>query len=65
MPKLTLDIIMEACERTMFDGEMVGFCIDCGVEHDNCEPDARKYTCEACGKNKVYGAEEILLMVGP
>ena len=39
-----------------------GFCIECGAERDCCEPDAREYQCEDCGKNKVYGAEELLIM---
>lgn len=44
------------------DHRMVGFCIECGTEHDCLEPDAREVECEdGCGK-KVYGAEEILMM---
>lgn len=39
-----------------------GYCIECGAEHDCCEPDAREYPCEECGLNKVYGAEEIIMM---
>lgn len=39
-----------------------GFCLACGEPANGCEPDARKYTCETCGANAVYGAEEILLM---
>lgn len=39
-----------------------GFCIACGAEQDGCEPDARKYECESCGENRVYGLEELLLM---
>jgi len=36
-----------------------GFCIDCGSEHSNCEPDARERECETCGKRSIYGAEEM------
>ncbi len=40
-----------------------GVCIDC---HEwtcgGVEPDARGYDCENCGKPKVYGAEEALMM---
>ena len=39
-----------------------GFCRACGAKRDNCEPDARKYNCESCGKDHVYGAEELVLM---
>ena len=48
----------------------LGLCLGCGVEAEGCEPDARKYTCEACGEARVYGLEELLVMgritiVGP
>jgi hypothetical protein len=38
-----------------------GLCIMCGHEQDGCEPDARNYTCEACGAEQVFGADELLL----
>lgn len=60
MSKLTIDQILTAVES----GDYVGFCLACGAEHEGIEPDARKYECEECGKNKVYGAEELLLMTG-
>ena len=40
----------------------VGFCLACGGDVDGVEPDARKYHCESCDADKVYGAEELLLM---
>ena len=39
-----------------------GFCLACAHEQDGVEPDAQRYTCEACGAPKVYGAEELTLM---
>lgn len=39
-----------------------GFCIECGALRDCCEPDAREYECEECGRHAVYGAEEIAIM---
>jgi hypothetical protein len=39
-----------------------GFCVACGAEKEACEPDARKYPCERCGMNLVFGAEEIAIM---
>ena len=39
-----------------------GACLKCGAEAHQVEPDARKYRCEECGFNYVYGAEEILMM---
>jgi len=59
MAKLTLDRVIQAVESD----EYIGFCVACGAEAYGVEPDARKYECEACGKPKVYGAEELLLMI--
>lgn len=39
-----------------------GYCLVCGHEHENIEPDAAKYQCENCGNNQVYGAFNIVLM---
>jgi hypothetical protein len=36
-----------------------------GEDADGCEPDARRYKCEHCGKRAVYGADEILLEIAP
>jgi hypothetical protein len=58
--KLDMDVVMAAAEED--DG--TGFCIACGAEAYGVEPDARKYECDECGENKVYGAMELLLMVG-
>jgi hypothetical protein len=58
---ITLERVMEAAERSMFDLDNPGFCIACGEEADGCEPDARQYECECCGERAVYGAEELLL----
>lgn len=60
-PSLTLNRIMEACERRMTTLDNPGFCIKCGHEADGCEPDARKYKCESCGAKAVYGSDELLL----
>lgn len=56
MITFTIEQIMEASE------EMIGFCINCGAERDCCEPDARNYECEECGENKVFGAEELVIV---
>lgn len=47
------------CEQMDCNGE--GFCLACG-ETQAAEPDARRYTCDACGAHKVYGAAELVLM---
>lgn len=41
------------------DGD--GFCLACGNTQP-AEPDARRYRCDACGQEKVYGAGELMLM---
>lgn len=60
-PSLTIERISEAVERGCSSLDNPGFCIACGEDADGCEPDAREYECEHCGKMKVYGAEELLM----
>jgi predicted heme/steroid binding protein len=57
---LTLDDVLQALEEDAY----LGFCLACGAQHDGIEPDARRYVCEECGAHRVYGAEEILLVMG-
>jgi hypothetical protein len=54
-----LDRVMEAVQAD----DNLGFCLACGAEAYEVEPDARGYKCEACGKPKVYGAQELLFML--
>lgn len=49
--------------EAVMNDEMVGFCLACGDERENTEPDARRYLCRACGRPSVYGSEEVLVMV--
>lgn len=60
-PSITLERVQEAIKRRNTYLDNPGFCLACGEDADNCEPDARKYHCECCEKNTVYGAEEILI----
>jgi len=60
MAKITVDMLQLAVES----GEDMGFCVACGVAAYGIEPDARRYECEECGDDTVYGAEELLLMKG-
>ncbi len=57
--KVSLDQVMAAVE----DDDNSGFCLACGEQAFGVEPDARKYVCESCGASKVYGAEELLMMM--
>lgn len=58
---LTIDDVINAVERRMTCLDDPGFCLTCGNEADGCEPDARRYACQACGEKMVYGAEEVLI----
>ena len=60
---VTLERVMEAVENASTSLDNPGFCTACGMDCDGCEPDARAYTCEDCGEAKVYGAEELLMML--
>lgn len=40
--------------------ENPGFCLSCGQEAADVEPDARNYRCESCGAEQVFGAEELM-----
>ena len=53
-----MDRVIAAAEN---EEEYIGFCIACGAAAYDVEPDARRYECDDCGANKVYGAQEILL----
>jgi hypothetical protein len=64
-PSITEARIVEACERWMTSLDNPGFCLACGHEQGGCEPDARRYECEACGEPRVYGAEELLIEMLP
>lgn len=59
--KLSVDQIIDAVQRD----DNIGICCTCGLEQGGCEPDARNYTCESCGDNAVFGAQELLFMVVP
>jgi DNA-directed RNA polymerase subunit RPC12/RpoP len=47
-------------EHELFDSNE-GHCINCGAQAFAVEPDARKYKCETCGANAVYGNEQLLI----
>lgn len=63
-PSVTVDRVLEAVECQFSSLDNPGFCIACGADADNCEPDAREYRCESCSQRAVYGAEELLMMIG-
>ena len=60
--KLTLSKVLAAYKRSLVTDEYPGFCLACGKKQLGVEPDARMYKCESCGAEKVYGAEELVMM---
>lgn len=54
--------LMREEEYQDLTADQYGLCLYCGAESECVEPDACGYKCEACGMNKVYGAENALLM---
>ena len=60
---ITLDRVLEIAEASLTDLRNPGICKACGEDQDGCEPDARNYTCEACGAAEVFGAEELMLEI--
>jgi hypothetical protein len=61
---ITQDRIIDLVRRYHESCDNSGLCVYCGYEVDGCEPDARQYTCDECGKDGVYGAEELLFHIG-
>lgn len=45
------------------EDECIGVCLACGEYQDGVEPDAEDYRCEACGRHRVFGAEQAALML--
>lgn len=60
---ITQDVILDAVRANNRTLSNLGYCVACGYEHDEVEPDARNYECEDCGEFQVYGAEELLFHV--
>lgn len=61
-PSVTQDRVVAACMRRMRTLDNPGFCVACGAESNECEPDAERYTCDACGQKWVYGSDQIILL---
>ena len=55
--RVTLEQVLAAVEAD----DCRGYCLACGSEAYNVEPDGRRIACEGCGKAMVYGCEELLL----
>ena len=60
---LTMDRLMEAANRRHYSLDNPGFCIACGAQQNNCEPDAVNYKCDNCGEKAVAAPESLLLQM--
>ena len=45
-----------------FCSDYEGICLKCRSTQSGCEPDARKYVCDNCNANSVYGTEMLMVM---
>jgi hypothetical protein len=70
----SVEVVMKVSEKKPFivilenekeyhelEDSFFGLCFNCGEEHYNCEPDASNYTCDSCGKSRVYGMMNLLM----
>ena len=58
---ITVSRVAKAVERSHKTLDNPGFCKNCGKSSNSCEPDAENNTCDHCGKNEVFGAEQLLV----
>ena len=58
-----LDRAVALCHERATTLANPSICLACGNEQGDCEPDARNYKCDECGKLEVFGAEEALFML--
>ncbi len=52
---------MSAGEYRAYVNDSYGFCLSCGAEHSQIEPDAEGYSCDSCEEPEVMGIENMLL----
>jgi hypothetical protein len=61
---VTVSRVLRLANESMLGSTNPGICLACGERADGVEPDARRLECECCGESKVYGAEELLFIIG-
>lgn len=62
---ITVEMVEDALESSVFDTDYISYCILCGAEHQGFEPDTRGAICDHCNDEAVYSVEELVLWVGP
>lgn len=60
-PRKLLDQAIDLLES---GEDTTGICTECGEEREGTEPDATFYPCESCGKDTVFGAQELVICNG-
>ena len=60
-PSITSERVCDAIEDSYNGLSNPGFCLSCGADHDECEPDAEDYQCYECDQHAVMGAENVLV----
>ncbi len=60
---VTAKRIHRLAKQSMFGLDSPGVCVACGDDAEGVEPDAEGYTCETCGEDSVFGAEQLLFVV--
>lgn len=63
MYKFDIREVEAAARDSMFGMGSGAFCISCGEFDEGYEPDTREAECYACGEHKLYGAEEVYMMI--
>jgi hypothetical protein len=58
---ITRSRVCDAVERQTFGLDNPGFCLNCGEEDMESDPDTRNKECEHCGRPWVFGAAELLI----
>lgn len=59
---LTYDALAAAVlKRRQSTPVHLGYCMVCGLEHDNIAPASKRHECDACGTATVYSAGELLI----
>jgi hypothetical protein len=52
----------EDARARIFDYGIKGFCLGCGEQQHGVDPSAENYRCESCGRDLVYGYEQLFVM---
>jgi hypothetical protein len=60
-PSVTEKRVIQLMKDELYSLANPGICLNCGADHDACEPDATNYECDDCGEHLAFGAAAILV----